>query len=363
MDKWQQFLKEVRTPSRGSPAGIRHSLGAFLTTGPHTGGSPYEDEDEFLKGKKNRNQVSAPPGAPGGLEEEADLEEERSNSYRNRIRSYTKDRDEMLNVGGQKNTPPFTQKMGSHVTFDKQINNIDEEVEPESFEKNPEMESRFWRDGQLHPKVAHRLTKIANDFLERLDVPAEMVDLRFTGSLANFNWSKYSDIDLHLVVDFAEIDGDAELVKAFFDAARMRWNGLHDITVYGYEVELYVENVGDAHRSSGVYSITNKEWIKAPDPDDVHIDFATARAKSDDILTQVNLISRYSDQKPRSALAAVERLKEKIRMMRRAGLMSPKQEFSAENIAFKILRRENILQRLSDLKYEAYDRIMSLELR
>jgi len=306
MDKWQQFLKEARVPKRGSPAGIRRSLGTLLTTGPHTGGSPYEDEDEFLKGKKNRNQVSAPPGAPGGLEEE---------------------------------------------------------VEPESFEKNPELEDRFWRDGKLKPKVAHRLTKIANDFLERLDVPVEMVDLRFTGSLANFNWSKYSDIDLHLVVDFAEIDGDTELVKAFFDAARMRWNGLHDITVYGYEVELYVENVGDAHRSSGVYSITNKEWIKAPDPDDVHIDFATARAKSDDILTQVNLISRYSDQKPRSALASVERLKEKIRMMRRAGLMSPKQEFSAENIAFKILRRENILQRLSDLKYEAYDRIMSLELR
>jgi hypothetical protein len=61
-------------------------------------------------------------------------------------------------------------------------------------------------------------------------------------------------------------------------------------------------------------------------------------------------------------LAAIERLKGKIRSMRRAGLMSKQQEFSAENIAFKILRREDALQKLNDLKYDAYDNIMSMEL-
>ena len=74
------------------------------------------------------------------------------------------------------------------------------------------------------------------------------------------------------------------------------------------------------------------------------------------------MIERFADKKPRSALSAVERLKLKIRSMRRAGLESPKQEFSAENIAFKILRREDALQKLNDLKYDAYDNIMSMEL-
>ena len=241
---------------------------------------------------------------------------------------------------------------------------FEEEVEPESFEKQDTLDQRFWRDNgsRLCRKIARRLTKIADDFIDGLDISVNIEDIRFTGSLANYNWSKYSDVDLHIVVDFAKIDEDIELVKSFFDAARMRWNDIHDIKIYGYEVEIYVENIGDVHKSSGIYSIMNDQWIVEPDPTSVDIDVALARKKSDDFETQVNLISYIIDkQKYDSALRAIERLKEKIRRMRKAGLDSPKQEFSPENIAFKILRRENILQKLNDLKYDAYDRMMSIK--
>ena len=52
------------------------------------------------------------------------LNEERRRGYQKRIKRYIKDRDALLNKGGQKNTPPYTSKMGNHVTFDKQTNNI-----------------------------------------------------------------------------------------------------------------------------------------------------------------------------------------------------------------------------------------------
>ena len=58
--------------------------------------------------------------------------------------------------------------------------------------------------------------------------------------------------------------------------------------------------------------------------------------------------------------AEIERIKAKIRSMRKAGLESKEREFSAENIAFKILRRDNILQTLSNLKYDAYDKSVTL---
>ncbi len=241
---------------------------------------------------------------------------------------------------------------------------FEEEVDPASFEKQPNLDEKFWKEGgtRLCPKVARRLTKIADDFINGLEVPAQIEDIRFTGSLANYNWSKYSDVDLHIVVDFAKIDEDAELVKSFFDSARMRWNDIHDIKIYGYEVEVYVENVGDVHKSSGIYSIMNDQWIVEPDATSVDIDVALARKKSDDIETQVNLISYIIEkEKYDSALRAIERLKQKIRRMRKAGLDSPKQEFSPENIAFKILRREDVLQKLNDMKYDAYDRMMSIK--
>jgi hypothetical protein len=235
-----------------------------------------------------------------------------------------------------------------------------EEVEPESFEKQPELEPKFWVAGKLNPKIARRLVRIANEFLEGLEIGAQMEDLRFTGSLANYNWSKYSDIDLHIVVDFSKIDENTKLVEDFFYGAIWRWNELHGIVMYGHEVEIFVENVGHVTHSAGIYSIMNKEWVIEPDPDKIDFDYVTARKKADAIETEVNMIEKFSSAKPRSTVKSVDRLKEKIRRMRRAGLHSAQQEYSAENIAFKILRREETLDKLNDMKYNAYDAILSI---
>ena len=54
-----------------------------------------------------------------------------------------------------------------------------------------------------------------------------------------------------------------------------------------------------------------------------------------------------------------ERLKQKISKMRKRGL-AREGEFSVENLAFKILRRNEYLGKLSSLRISAYDRMMSL---
>ena len=313
-DKWEQYLAEAKRkrkskkskkPSRKSGAGLERSLDFFLDKGPQKkGGWPGAKKRPSFRRNKF-NDISAPPGAPGGLEEE---------------------------------------------------------VEPESFEKQPELDAKIWQDGALNKNVSKRLTKIANEFLEGLNIGATMEDLRFTGSLANYNWSKYSDIDLHIVVDFSKIDENTELVKDFFYGAIWRWNELHDITIYGHEVEIFVENVGHVTQSAGNYSIMNDEWVVEPNPETVDFDYATARKKADAIETEVNLIEKFSENKPESALKSIERLKKKIRKMRQAGLKSPDQEYSAENIAFKILRREETLDKLNDMKYHTYDKILTIRL-
>jgi len=299
-DNWQSFINESR--KRGSGAGLEKSLKWFLDRGPQKKGG-YDNTRTNFK-KKKFNDISAPPGAPGGLEEE---------------------------------------------------------VEEETFEMRDELQPEIWRDDALWPEVIDRMLEIVEDFLSGLEVEVPISDVRLTGSLANYNWSRYSDVDLHIVVDFSKIDEDVELVKSFFDAARMRWNDIHKIKLYGFEVELYVENVGDPHHSSGVYSVYNQKWIKHPILGDIDIDFVTARKKSDDITTQVNLVSWMANSRElKGVLRSIERIKEKIRRMRRAGLNSPDREFSPENIAFKILRRDGTLESLSRLKYDIYDRSMSL---
>lgn len=305
MDKWQKYLRETR--QRSSGAGIERSLKWFLDRGPQKKGGYKNKRPKF--GHKKFNDISAPPGAAGG---------------------------------------------GA----------LEEEVEEETFEMNTTLQPDIWSELDMDAEIAERLILIAHDFVEGLEIPVEMEDLRLTGSLANYNWSTYSDVDLHLVVDFSSIDKDVDLVKAYFDAARARWNDTHDIKIKGHEVEIYVEDASEEHVSSGIYSVLNGQWVVEPSRKEVDIDFAMARKKSDNIATRANLIRYQIDAGDYDgAFNAVERLKAKIRRMRKAGLSSPQREFSPENVAFKILRREEILKQLNDLKYDIYDTMMSIQER
>lgn len=290
------------------------------------------------------------------------------NSYRNRVKPKRLKKD-MATYGVGSTAGSERAQAGSpyknvKVSFKgKGFNDISappgalQEVEAESFDIHDELQPDIWTgENMLEPEVRDRLVEIANDFLEGLEVPAQMADLRFTGSLANYNWSRYSDIDLHIVVDFSEIDENVELVKAFFDEARMRWNDKHRILIHDFEVEIYVENVNEEHKSSGIYSITNDEWFVEPRITRRDIDFETAQKKADDYIDQTDRVATLvADEEYERALRNVERIKAKIRQMRQAGLDSEDAEFSAENIAFKILRRDGVLERLNDLKYDAYD--------
>ncbi len=239
---------------------------------------------------------------------------------------------------------------------------FEEEVEPESFDIHDDLEPVLWRGDELKEQIASRLQKIAQDFIDGLSIEVNIEDITLTGSLANYNWSKYSDVDLHIIVNFSEVDSNRALVKAYFDNVRAKWNLKHNIKIKGYDVEIYVEDSREQHLSSGVYSILKNKWIKKPKRYESSVDFISARRKADDIETQVNMIRNIANagQQRRSA-KAIDRLKRKIRNMRAAGLQSKKQEFSTENIAFKILRRNGILDMLEDLKNEIYDTTLSIK--
>ena len=236
------------------------------------------------------------------------------------------------------------------------------EVDPEGFPINDELEPQLWNGDELKPHIAARLTEIAEDFIDGLPFPVTIQDIRFTGSLANYNWSKYSDIDLHIVVDFTELDENKELVKQMFDSKRLRWNEKHNIKIKGYDVELYVEDVGEEHSSSGIYSIMKEDWVQHPERIDRKVDLDTAKKKASDIEQQITSVERlFNAGEFEKVLRHIDRIKNKIRSMRQAGLETEEMEFSPENIAFKLLRRNDLLDQLTKLKYKAYDQSMTLD--
>ncbi len=259
---------------------------------------------------------------------------------------------------------PFSGKAKRFGTSRLRFEALKEKVDQDalkSFEVNDSLEPNIWEGDRLKDEVREKLLKIANDFLIDMPFDLEPDDITLTGSLANYNWSKYSDVDLHILYDFSKVDENQELVVQFFKNLQTNWNNRHDIYMSDYEVEIYFQDSTEPHISTGVYSIQNDEWLTKPEPVAASIDYANIEKKAEDIVNRIDHIEQMmKDEEGDAVLDAIDRLKAKIRNMRQSGLEGAGQ-FSVENLAFKVLRRSEELGRLSDFKAKAYDELMSIE--
>jgi hypothetical protein len=193
-----------------------------------------------------------------------------------------------------------------------------------------------------------------------LEIPVKIKDVTITGSIAAFNWHSLSDIDLHILLDFREIDENFNLIKDYLDSKRINWNKTHKIMIFDHEVELYFQDVNEEHHSSGAYSVLGDDWIKEPVREEVEMDLITAEKKADAISREIDHVSDlFHDKKYKEAYNFSDKIKEKLRKLRSSGL-EREGIYSAENLAFKILRNERYLERLSSLKIMSYDLMMSV---
>jgi len=242
--------------------------------------------------------------------------------------------------------------------------NDPEDVDLSSFDFHDELNKDFWNqeDDKLDPEIRQKLIAIANDFWDSLEVgDTEYDDITFTGSLAAHNYSQFSDVDLHILVDFSEVDDKVDLVREYFNAMKSIWNRLHDILIKGYEVEIYVQDINDPHEAQGLYSILNDEWIKKPVLDKQDFDKDNVKKKAAGLMDQIDRLEPLiKEGKYEEAEKYADKLKSKIRKMRKTGLETVG-AYSVENLAFKVLRRNGYLEKLSDAKREAYDKMLSIK--
>ena len=211
-----------------------------------------------------------------------------------------------------------------------------------------------WSHGQLRPEVRKHLLKIAEVFEHYLEIPNfEVQDIVLTGSMANYNYTRYSDFDLHIVADYTDLQCD-DFAEAFYQAKKKIWNDAHDITIRGHEVELYVEDIKRTAVSGGVYSIQENDWIKEPSYDPPVIDNTAVNLKVLDLVKRINSTIKERDH------LSMKALMDKLRKMRRSGL-DTEGEFGVENLAFKILRNQGYIDRLQHAEIDHQDAELSLK--
>lgn len=221
----------------------------------------------------------------------------------------------------------------------------------------------FWNDLNFDDSVRSKLLQIANDFYLtfKLDIP--IGDIELTGSLANYNWTPKSDLDVHVLIDFSKINPDLALAKKAMDGQRFVWNLRHNVVIRGHDVELYLQDINEPHVASGLFSLLNNKWIRVPkynppqiDERDVEMKFLGIVNDIKQLESRMKNIENPSDAKDLHGHA--EKLKGKIMKMRKEGL-EREGEFSVENLVFKKLRNEGYIQNIIDLVSGSYDKIYS----
>ncbi len=223
---------------------------------------------------------------------------------------------------------------------------------------------KFWTGSKFNPEIRKKLITIATDLYKKLDTDAPLLDIQLTGSLANYNYAPYSDLDVHLILDFSE-EEDAELARRAFNGERFMWNANHDINFFGHDVEVYVQDVNEQHNSSGLFSLKNNKWIKVPIHDVPEVDAKDVDEQYDRYVSQIDdLVEGFSiaesPEEFKTLRTKAVRMKEKIHGERKKYLKQGG-EFCVENLTFKKLRAEGYFDKLMDLDNESYDKEFSEE--
>lgn len=215
---------------------------------------------------------------------------------------------------------------------------------------NAGLNPKLWVKEQLKSQIKHTLLKIAEKFKEFIGIELEVVDYTITGSNANYTWTEYSDIDLHIIVK----DMPDDVARELYNAKKALWSEEHNITIKGLPVECYVQGEDEPHHSTGVYSILADQWLEKPKKIKPSIDDAAVRIKKESVLHDIETALHSNDS------TRLRSIKEKITKMRKAGLERAG-EWSTENVVFKLLRNLGVIDKLTKEIRNLEDEELSLE--
>ena len=238
-----------------------------------------------------------------------------------------------------------------------------------SFHLKDELNPKIWKSSgndekTMNPKVRTHLLDIVYDFIESLDVDIIVSDIIMTGSLANYNWSNYSDVDIHIIADYQQFPKNTqELYSDLFHLKKTVYGLKHKITIFGYDVELYVEDesIRKEVQSAGRYSVLMDEWVVVPSKESVDIKISEIREKAQKWMSIIDGVEEnIQDEDIETAKKLIKKYTTKIRKFRECGLEKDG-EYSDENLVFKILRRNGYLEKIKEMKDKLIDKKLSLK--
>jgi len=226
--------------------------------------------------------------------------------------------------------------------LDEEVKNIDKSIVKFNDTLYPKI---FDENEKLKKNVQKILVNIVNYFLKNIDEKIIIDKITITGSIVNYNYNKYSDIDLHIIID--KNDYPTEHFDNILDNLNTKaklWNYEHEsIKMFGHNIEIYMQEKSEIHRSSGIYNLLDNEWIKKPEKQYKDIDTEYLKSKLNTIIDKIDfIISKNNPEK-------IEKFIDDLKQYRKSGLES-EGEYSYENLIYKLLKHSGYMNKLYNYK-------------
>lgn len=223
----------------------------------------------------------------------------------------------------------------------------------EALEVHNTLNPILWDDNQLKEDVKQSLLEVANHFIENLGFSIEVVDIRFLGSNASYNYNSQSDIDLHIITNFETNYIDDSILQQLYNNEKNSFNNKHDVKIKGIPVEIYIEDMKSMNATNGSYSLLQDKWVKVPKPINYEIPDYSKELDEELSKAQNVLSNATSSQEVKDEI-------NHIYLMRKDGLAQDG-EASTGNLVFKELRNMGIQSDLATKYYELESNELSLE--
>lgn len=208
---------------------------------------------------------------------------------------------------------------------------------------------------QLDKEVQAGLLKIANDFYIESGFTAPIIDIYLMGSIANYNWTLDSDVDIHIVIDYNQLQMPQETVDEVVRAMASKWNSEHEVTAKGHKVELNFQNSKEKKpHVTGIYSLKTGTWIRKPTYQNIQINKMLVQIKFKAMKKYIDAVIQSQD------IEVMKKAKKYIDAFRQYGLDTVG-ELSVENVVFKALRSKGFLNNLKQSITNVYDKQMTVK--
>lgn len=224
------------------------------------------------------------------------------------------------------------------------------EIKP-GIQAHDQLNPRLWLSkDQLRPEVREKLLQIAGDFFDYVKVPVGIYDIIITGSQCSYGYTDFSDLDLHIIVNYQDVSCD-QSVEELFDTKRKLYKRDHQITIRGILVEPYVEDLNSPVKGS-TYSIVQDRWLIKPEK--------IRRAIPDDLERPISAWVRVITAAVRvGEHRGLKDIKSMLMTYRQLGL-NRGGELDPANIVFKSLRNMGVVNLLQSAINRSKDRELSL---